>query len=95
MRLLASFVMRGMSQAVMAIGALALLSLLFPPLSVLSSAAVALVTLRRGLRDGLIVLLLGTTACALLALPGPGGCDYSHRLYHVTVDAGLGSGPVA
>lgn len=68
MRLLASFVMRGRSQAVMAIGILALLSLLFPPLSVISSAAVALVTLRRGLLDGLFVVLLGTAACALLAL---------------------------
>jgi|SaaInl4_150m_RNA_FD_contig_91_405908_length_2326_multi_3_in_0_out_0_2 hypothetical protein len=68
MRLLASFVMRGRSQAVMAICVLALLSLLLPPLSVISSAAVALVTLRRGLMDGLWVTLLGTAACALLAL---------------------------
>ncbi len=68
MRLLASFVMQGRSQAVMAIGVIALLSLLFPPLSVVSSAAVALVTLRIGLLDGLIVTLLATSACALLAL---------------------------
>ena len=68
MRLLASFVMQGRSQAVMAIGVIALLSLLFPPLSVVSSAAVALVTLRRGLLDGLVVMLLAAAACALLAL---------------------------
>ncbi len=68
MRLLASFVMQGRSQAVMAIGVLALLSLLFPPLSVISSAVVALVTLRRGPLDGLFVTLLGTAACALLAM---------------------------
>ncbi|MCP3671423.1 MAG: DUF2232 domain-containing protein [Gammaproteobacteria bacterium] len=68
MRLLASFVMRGRSQAVMAIGVLALLSLLFPPLSIISSAVVALVTLRRGPQDGLFVTLLGTAACALLAM---------------------------
>ncbi len=68
MRLLASFVMQGRPQAVMAIGVLALLSLLAPPLSVISSAVVALVTLRRGLQDGLFVTLLGTAACALLAL---------------------------
>ena len=68
MRLLASFVMQGRSQAVMAIGVLALLSLLFPPLTVLSSAAVALVTLRRGRLDGLLVILLGAAACALLGL---------------------------
>ncbi len=68
MRLLASYVMQGRSQAVMAIGVLALLSLLFPPLTVLSSAAVALVTLRRGRLDGLLVMVLGAAACALLGL---------------------------
>ncbi|MCP4126850.1 MAG: DUF2232 domain-containing protein [Gammaproteobacteria bacterium] len=68
MRLLASFVMQGRSQAVMAIGVLSLLSLLFPPLSIISSAVVALVTLRRGPQDGLFVTLLGTAACALLAM---------------------------
>jgi len=68
MRLLASFVMQGRSRAVMAIGILGLLSLLLPPLSIISSSAVALVTLRRGLQDGLFVTLLATAACALLAL---------------------------
>lgn len=68
MRLLASFVMQGRSQAVMATSIIALLSLLFPPLTIISSATVALVTLRRGLRDGLYVALLGATACTLLAM---------------------------
>lgn len=68
MRLLASFVMQGRIQAVMAISVLALLSLLFPPLSIISSAAVALVALRRGLPDGLAVTIMGFAACTLLAL---------------------------
>ncbi len=68
MRLLASFVMRGRSQAVMAISIIALLSVLFPPLAIVSSAAVALVTLRVGARDGFVVTLLSAIACALLAM---------------------------
>lgn len=68
MRLLASFVMQGRSQAVMATSLIALLSMLFPPLAVISSAGVALVTLRIGLRDGLLVVLLSAAACALLAM---------------------------
>ncbi len=68
MRLLASFVMQGRSQAVMAISIIALLSVLFPPLAIISSAGVALVTLRVGLRDGLLVALLSAIACSLLAM---------------------------
>jgi hypothetical protein len=68
MRLLASFVMQRRSQAVMAISVLALLSLKLPPLTIISSAAVALVTLRRGLPDGLMVAALSFVASALLAL---------------------------
>ena len=44
---------------------LALLSLIIPPVSILSSASVALVTLRRGAAEGLLVLL---SACAAAAL---------------------------
>ncbi len=68
MRLLASFVMQGRSQAVMAISIIALLSMLFPPLAIISSAGIALVTLRIGMRDGLFVALLSAVACALLAM---------------------------
>ncbi|TXL14467.1 hypothetical protein BMR05_07265 [Methylococcaceae bacterium HT4] len=45
---------------------LALLSLLMPPISIVSSATVALVTLRRGGYEGLLVLLSATLAAALL-----------------------------
>ncbi len=68
MRLLASYVMQGRPQAVMAVSLLAILSLLFPPLSIVSAAAVALVTLRRGAWDGLIIMVLSGAACAILVL---------------------------
>ncbi|MCB1858261.1 MAG: DUF2232 domain-containing protein [Gammaproteobacteria bacterium] len=68
MRSLASFSMQGRSQAVMAATVLAILSLMLPPLSILSAAVVALVTLRQGPRDGALVLALATVACGLLAV---------------------------
>ncbi len=68
MRLLASFVMRGRMQAAMAASVLALLSLLFPPVTLLSAAVVALVTLRHGLREGALLTGIATLACALLSL---------------------------
>ncbi|PLY12072.1 MAG: DUF2232 domain-containing protein [Sedimenticola sp.] len=67
MRFLASAVMQGRSQAVMVITVLAMLSFLFPPASILSSGAVALVTLRNGLKDGLLVLVFAGIACGVLA----------------------------
>jgi len=45
---------------------LALLSLLLPPVSIVSSAAVALVTLRRGANEGLYVLVCACLSAALL-----------------------------
>lgn len=47
---------------------LALISLLLPPVSIVSSAAVALVTLRRGAFEGLFVLLCSCAAAAILGL---------------------------
>ena len=68
MRFLASLAMRGRSQAVMAAAVLAILALPLPPLSILSAAVVALVTLRRGLQEGLLILGLSGVACSMLAL---------------------------
>lgn len=65
MRVLASFVMRGLSQAVLVTTALALLSLILPLFGILSAAAVGLVTLRQGANYGLGVSLLATLACGL------------------------------
>ncbi|MCF6281801.1 MAG: YybS family protein [Candidatus Polarisedimenticolaceae bacterium] len=67
MQRLASFVMRGRSQAVMATSVLAMLSMVMPPLSLLSSAIVALVTLREGRSSGLQVIGFSLLACVVLS----------------------------
>ncbi len=58
--------MQGRLQAMIVASTLALLSLKFPPISVLSSAAVALVTLRLGAKEGLYVLVSSSVAAGLL-----------------------------
>ncbi len=68
MRFLAVYIMRGRMQAILVASTLAILSMLMPPLSVLSMAAVALVTLRNGPREGLIILLIGSVVTALLGM---------------------------
>lgn len=64
MRALASFVLQGTNQAVAVVAGAAGFSLVLPVLSIVSSAALALVTLRKGLRDGALVfgLVLVLTA---------------------------------
>ena len=47
---------------------LALLSLIIPPVSIVSSASVSLVTLRRGAAEGLLVLLSACAAAAALGV---------------------------
>ena len=47
---------------------LALLSLLMPPVSIVSSATVSLVTLRRGATEGLLVLLCSSIAAGVLGV---------------------------
>lgn len=66
MRILADFIMRGRTQAIIVASTLALLSLKFPPISVFSSAAVALVTLRHGAIEGMYILFGASLAAALL-----------------------------
>lgn len=56
MKALASYIMRGPLQAAMFVSATAILSLILPFVNYLSGAAVALVTLRRGVGAGLVVL---------------------------------------
>lgn len=53
---LSAYVMKGRFQAITAAMLMALLSLLLPPFTILSTAIVALVTLRKGFREGLIVI---------------------------------------
>lgn len=58
--------MRGRMQAMIVASTLALISLIMPPVSIVSSASVALVTLRRGATEGLIVLACSTAIAAVL-----------------------------
>lgn len=67
MRALAQVVMRGRVQAIMSVTVLALLSLLVAPLSLLSGAAVALVTLRHGAKEGMFVVIASMLASGILS----------------------------
>ena len=62
---------------------LALLSLMMPPVSVVSSAAVALVTLRRGAFEGLTILVCSSVAAGLLGFLAIG--NYQFALLYVMV----------
>ena len=66
MKALASFIMQGGRQATIVVATMAILSLLMPPLVIISVAAVCLVTLRNGFVDGLRVLIGSTVATALI-----------------------------
>lgn len=68
MKLLASYIMRGRLEAMLTASTLAILSLLMTPLSIFSSAAIALVTLRKGAYEGLIVLGCSAVSAAVIAL---------------------------
>lgn len=72
MQALASFTMRGRSQAVLVSAASAVLSLIVPLIGLISSAAVALVTLRQGATEGLIVGVFAGLASGLLAFAALG-----------------------
>lgn len=72
MRALAQFVMRGPAQAVLVAASFAALSLILPPLSYLSAATVSLVTLRKGSREGALILAAAGVAVALLLFASTG-----------------------
>jgi hypothetical protein len=65
MQALARYMMRGRVQAIGSIVSLALLSLIVPPLTILTTAGVALVTLVHGYREGLVNLLVSTAIFAV------------------------------
>lgn len=67
MKFLASYIMRGRLEAMLTASTLAILSLLMTPLSIFSSAAIALVTLRKGAYEGLIVLGCSAISAAVIA----------------------------
>lgn len=66
MNFLAAYIMRGRLQAMTTASSLALLSLIMPPVSILSSASVALVTLRLGATEGLYILGASSLVAGLL-----------------------------
>lgn len=68
MSFLAAYIMKGRMQAIMVASSLALLSLVLPPVSIVSSAAIALVTLRNGGYEGLYVLLASYVLAAIVGL---------------------------
>lgn len=67
MKGLASFVLRGHSQSILVVVGTAVLAMLFPPLSIISGAALGLVTLRNGARYGLQIMLGATLFVGALA----------------------------
>lgn len=67
MKALAAFILRGPSQAILVAVGTAVLAMMLPPLSVVSGAVVALVTLRSGVRSGALVMLGSAAFVALLA----------------------------
>ena len=73
MQAIARYIMRGRLQAVLVAAGAALLSLLLPPLNYISSAVIALVTLRKGWNEGLIVIVGAALALMLCAglMPDP------------------------
>ena len=74
MKALASFILRGPSQAILVAVGTAVLAMMLPPLSVISGAVVALVTLRAGIPGGIV--MLGSAAfVALLAYVSLGNRD--------------------
>ncbi len=77
--MLSAYVMKGRFQAIAVATVLALLSLALPPLTVLSSAVVALVTLRKGRAEGFIVIAIAAIAGVIL-----GGLSAGIPLYAVT-----------
>jgi hypothetical protein len=72
MQALAGFIMRGRSQAALVAAGTAVLSLLVPLAALLSSAAVALFTLRQGGREGGLVALFAALASGLIVFAALG-----------------------
>ena len=74
MRGLATLIMRGSPMAALVAAVSGVLALLMPPLALIGGAAVALVTLRRGPQQGLLVLVLATAGGSLLSGRFHQGC---------------------
>ena len=68
MKALATFIMRGRSQAILMTTAFAVLSLVLPPFSYISGGIIALVTLRKGAGEGALVSLVAGAIMAALSM---------------------------
>ncbi len=78
MNALASFIMRGPLQSILVIAVCAALSLILPPISVFTGAVIALVTLRNGIKSGLVVLGGALSVLGLFAFVAmPGGLAFA------------------
>lgn len=74
MQTLASFIMKGRLQAILVAATTAMLGLLLPPMILISSAAIGLVTLRQGPKEGLTIFLgavVGVAGLAWVTLNAP------------------------
>ena len=67
MLFLARFALKGVSQAALVAAALAMFGLIFPPAAWVSSAAIALVTLVHGYRQGMLVMAIAIIGSAVFA----------------------------
>ena len=65
---LANYAVRGPVQAALLASSVLLLSLVVPPLVVISSALVALIWLRQGARSGVLAVGLALTASTVIAV---------------------------
>lgn len=85
MRFLANYIMHGRVQAISTVVSLALLSIVIAPLTLLTTAAVALVTLVQGYREGLLNLVAATVILSLMLelLMGQGivGLEYTMKFW--------------
>lgn len=69
MQSLAAFVMRGQWQAALVAAVAAVLSILVPPALIVSGAPVALMTLRQGNQQGILLVIMASLGTMILALP--------------------------
>ena len=67
MLFLARFALKGVSQAALVAATLAMFGLIFPPAAWISSAAIALVTLVHGYRQGMLVMTIAIIGSAVFA----------------------------
>jgi len=64
---LARFILKGSSQAALVAATMAMVGLILPPAAWISSAAIAVVTLVRGIRQGALVMAMAVIGSALFA----------------------------